>query len=69
MVLLYSVQTSLYVGFLAGTFGTVLGLIVGLFGRLQGRRRSTTFLRSVIDIFLVIPLWPILILISASVKS
>jgi peptide/nickel transport system permease protein len=68
VVLLYSTQTSLYIGFLAGTFGTLLGLVVGLLGGYKGGLVDD-FLRSLIDIFLVIPLWPILILISAAVKS
>ena len=68
VVLLYSIQTSLYIGFLAGTFGTLLGLVVGLVGGYKGGAVDDV-LRSLIDIFLVIPLWPILILISASVKS
>jgi len=68
VVLLYSIQTSLYIGFLAGGFGTVLGLTVGLISGYRGGAVDDV-LRSLIDIFLVIPLWPILILISASVKS
>lgn len=68
VVLLYSVQTSLYIGFLAGTFGTLLGLVVGLVAGYKGGAVDD-LLRGLIDIFLVIPLWPILILISASVKA
>ena len=68
VVLLYSTRTSLYIGFLAGTFGTLLGLLIGLAG---GYKTGIVddVLRSLIDVFLVIPLWPILILVSASVKS
>jgi len=68
VVLLYSIQTSLYIGFLAGGFGTLLGLVVGLVAGYKGGTVDDV-LRSLIDIFLVIPIWPILILISASVKS
>jgi peptide/nickel transport system permease protein len=68
VVLLYSIQTSLYIGFIAGSFGTLLGLFIGLVAGYKGGAVDDV-LRSLIDIFLVIPLWPILILISASVKS
>ena len=68
VVLLYSIQTSLYIGFLAGTIGTLLGLVVGLVAAYKGGVVDD-LLRSATDIFLVIPLWPILILVSASVKS
>ncbi len=68
VVLLYSIQTSLYIGFIAGGIGTVLGLVVGLLGGYKGGTVDD-ILRSLIDVFLVIPLWPILILISASVQS
>ncbi len=68
VVLLYSVRTSLYIGFLAGGIGTILGLTIGLTG---GYKTGIVddVLRSLIDVFLVIPLWPILILVSASVRS
>ncbi len=68
VVLLYSVRTSLYIGFLAGTFGTLLGLLIGLSSGYKAGIVDDV-LRSLIDVFLVIPLWPILILVSASVRS
>lgn len=67
-VLLYSIQTSLYIGFIAGIVGTALGVLVGFLGGYKGGLVDH-ILRSVTDIFLVIPLWPLLILISASVRS
>lgn len=67
-VLLYSIQTSLYIGFLAGTIGTALGVLIGFLAGYKGGLVDD-ILRSVIDIFLVIPLWPLLILISAAVRS
>ena len=68
VVLLFSVRTSLYIGFLAGTFGTILGVSIGLFGGYMGGFVDDS-LRTFTDIFLVIPMWPLLILISASVRS
>jgi len=67
-VLLYSIQTSLYIGFTAGIIGTAIGVLVGFLGGYKGGLVDH-ILRSVTDIFLVIPLWPLLILISASVRS
>jgi len=67
-VLLYSIQTSLYIGFTAGIIGTAIGILVGFVGGYKGGLTDHV-LRSITDIFLVIPLWPLLILISASVRS
>jgi len=67
-VLLYGIQTSFYIGFMAGTLSTALGVLIGFLGGYKGGLLDDV-LRSVIDLFLVIPVWPILVLISVSVKS
>ena len=68
VVLLYSIGTSLFIGFVAGVIGTALGITIGLLAGYAGNVVDDV-LRSLIDIFLVIPIFPLMILISASVRS
>jgi len=68
VVLLYSIRTSLYIGFLAGSIGTAIGIFIGLLGGYKGGFVDD-ILRNLTDVFLVIPPWPILILISAAVRG
>lgn len=60
-VLLYGTQLSLLIGFVAGIIGTSISIAVGF---ISGYRGGLTddILRSVVDVFLVVPSFPILAL-------
>jgi len=66
-VLLYSVAPSLYSGVLAGLIGSLIGIAIGFFSAYKGGIIDDV-LRTVTDMIMVLPLWPILVLISFSVK-
>jgi peptide/nickel transport system permease protein len=61
-------RTSLLIGFLAGVIATIIGLVVGLFAGYVGGVLDN-ILDSLTNIFIVIPSFVILILISVSVSS
>ena len=67
-VLLYGIQMSLYIGFIAGIIGTLIGIVIGF---VSGYRGGVTdhILRSVIDVFLVIPLWPLLVILMVFIRN
>ncbi|MET3938148.1 peptide/nickel transport system permease protein [Paenibacillus sp. PvP094] len=66
--LMYGIQTSIRVGLIAGVFATVIGLIMGLVSGYIGGMLDN-FLTAVTNIFIVIPSFIILILISVSIDS
>ncbi|MHB8629060.1 MAG: ABC transporter permease [Aggregatilineales bacterium] len=67
-LLLVGLRYSLSIGLMAGTISTVIGASIGLIAGFYGGRLDN-LLRSVTDIILVIPTLPLLITLSAYVKS
>jgi len=61
-------KTSLLIGFVAGAIATVIGLAIGLLAGYLGGQFDN-FLSSLTNIFIVIPSFVILILVSVSVSS
>lgn len=66
--LTYGTQTSLYIGLVAGLIATGIGVLFGLFAGYKGGRFDN-IITSITDLFLVIPSFVILILISVSLGS
>ncbi|MCZ8513637.1 ABC transporter permease [Paenibacillus filicis] len=66
--LMYGIRTSVRVGLIAGVFATVIGLIVGLASGYIGGIVDN-ILSTITNIFIVIPSFVILILISVSINS
>jgi peptide/nickel transport system permease protein len=61
-------KTSLFIGLVAGSIATILGLTIGLLAGYLGGQLDN-FLSSLTNIFIVIPSFVILILISVSIRS
>ncbi|GIO69450.1 ABC transporter permease [Paenibacillus sp. FSL M7-1455] len=66
--LMYGIRTSIRVGLIAGVFATVIGLFIGLVSGYVGGMIDN-LLTAVTNIFIVIPSFVILILISVSINS
>jgi peptide/nickel transport system permease protein len=66
--LMAGTKTSLLIGILAGTIATFIGLAIGLLAGYLGGQLDN-FLSSVTNIFLVIPSFVILVLVSVSVST
>ena len=68
VVLLYAIQASLLIGLTAGIMGTVIGMTIGM---VAGYRGGVTdhVLGGFTDMILVIPLWPILVVLVSYVRS
>lgn len=66
--LIYGIRTSLQVGLIAGVFATVIGLVIGLASGYIGGVIDN-LLTAITNIFIVIPSFVILILISVSIDS
>lgn len=66
--LMYGIRTSLKVGMIAGVIATCIGLVIGLSSGYIGGLIDN-FLTAVTNIFIVIPSFIILILISVSIDS
>jgi len=67
-LLIMGLRSSLYVGFLAGIIATVLGTLIGVYGGFKGGLIDD-ILNSVTNLFIVIPSFVVLILISSSFKE
>ncbi len=67
-LLISGLRSSLYVGFLAGIIATVLGVFIGLFGGFRGGWIDEV-LNMLTNLFIVIPQFVILVLISTAVKD
>jgi peptide/nickel transport system permease protein len=67
-LLIKGLGSSLYVGFLAGTIATVTGTFLGLYGGFKGGWQDD-FITLITNLFLVIPSFVVLILISSSLKE
>ena len=61
-------KTSLIIGVVAGSIATIIGLTIGLLAGYVGGQLDN-FLASIINIFLVIPSFVILVLVSVSISS
>lgn len=66
--LIYGIRISLQVGLIAGVFATVIGLVIGLASGYIGGMIDN-LLTAITNIFIVIPSFVILILISVSIDS
>ncbi len=66
--LIYGIRTSLQVGLIAGVFATAIGLVIGLASGYIGGMIDN-LLTAITNIFIVIPSFVILILISVSIDS
>lgn len=66
--LVHGTQTSLYVGVVGGVTATCIGLLIGLFAGYKGGNVDNA-LSSLSNMFIVIPTFVILILISMSLKT
>jgi len=64
--LVYGLRSSFIIGFLAGTIGILLGTFLGLMAGLRPGVLDTVLTRF-IDVFLVIPVLPLLVIIAAMV--
>jgi peptide/nickel transport system permease protein len=67
-LLIKGLQSSLYVGFLAGIIATTLGTLIGIYGGFKGGWIDD-LLNMITNLFIVIPSFVVLILISASFKD
>jgi peptide/nickel transport system permease protein len=66
--LIAGTRTSLLIGVMAGTIATFVGLILGLLSGYIGGQIDN-ILSSIINVFIVIPSFVILVLVSVSIKS
>ncbi len=62
-LVLIGLPVSLSVAFLAGLVSTVIGMVVGLVAGYQGGRTDTT-LRTITDMFIVIPTLPLILILA-----
>jgi peptide/nickel transport system permease protein len=67
-LLLLGLRSSLFVGFLAGVIATTIGTLIGIYGGFKGGIVDD-ILNMVTNLFVVIPSFVVLILISASFKE
>ena len=67
-LLIKGLRSSLYVGFLAGTIATTVGTLLGIYGGFKGGWIDD-LLNMLTNLFIVIPSFVVLILISASFKD
>ena len=67
-LLLKGLQSSLYVGFVAGIIATTVGTLIGIYGGFKGGIIDD-MLNMVTNLFIVIPQFVVLILISSSMKD
>lgn len=65
--LVHSIRQSLIIGFFTGLVGLVVGMTVGVFSGYRGGLVDDS-LRSVTDVFLVIPTIPLLVVLSSYVR-
>jgi len=67
-MLIAGLQSSLYVGFMAGTIATVLGTLLGVYAGYKGGLIDDV-INMITNLFLVIPSFVVLLLISASLEE
>jgi peptide/nickel transport system permease protein len=67
-LLIKGLRASLYVGFLAGIIATTVGTLLGIYGGFKGGWMDD-FINMITNLFIVIPSFVILILVSSSFKE
>jgi len=67
-VVVFGTLQSLYIGAMAGTIGTVVSVIVGFTSGYK-RGKIDVLLRNITNVFLVIPTWPLIVIISIMVRT
>ena len=67
-LLIQGLRSSLYVGFMAGIIATTVGTLLGVYGGFKGGWIDD-ILNMITNLFIVIPSFVVLILISASIKD
>ena len=67
-LLIYSTKYTIFIGLLAGLISTLIGVSIGLFAGFKGGIVDTV-LRSITDGMLVLPMWPVLIVFYAYLRS
>ncbi len=67
-LLIRGLRSSLYVGFMAGTIATVLGTLIGIYSGFKGGLVDD-ILSAITNVFIVLPMFVVLILISASLTE
>ncbi|MGQ9631628.1 MAG: ABC transporter permease [bacterium] len=65
--LIHSIRQSLLIGFFTGLVGLLVGISIGIIGGYKGGLVDDS-LRSITDVFLVIPTLPLLVVLSAYVR-
>mgnify|MGYP001073397180 CR=1 FL=1 len=65
--LIHSIRQSLMIGAMAGSIGTLIGIVVGFMAGYKGGLVDSG-LRTLIDVFLVIPMWPLMVVIASYVQ-
>ena len=68
VLLVYSLRESLTIGVIAGLIGVAIGTIIGFIAGYKGGLIDD-ILRNITDLFLIIPTWPLLVLLSAYLKE
>lgn len=67
-LVLIALPVSLTVAFLAGALSTVIGVVIGMIAGYKGGRTDST-LRTVTDMFIVIPTLPLIIILAANTRN
>jgi peptide/nickel transport system permease protein len=67
-LVLIALPVSLTVAFLAGALSTVIGAVIGMVAGYKGGR-TDSFLRTVTDMFIVIPTLPLIIVLAANTRN
>ncbi len=67
-LVLIALPVSLTVAFLAGALSTVLGAVIGMVAGYKGGRTDST-LRTITDMFIVIPTLPLIIILAANTRN
>jgi peptide/nickel transport system permease protein len=66
-VLIHSISSSLQIGFIAGFVDIMIGIFVGFLAGYKGGL-TDSLLMDITNIFLIIPTWPLLVVISTMVR-
>jgi peptide/nickel transport system permease protein len=67
-VLVYGTQTSILIGLMAGIMGILVGVAVGFISGYEGGM-TDTILVSTTDVFMVLPTWPLIVILSQYLKA
>jgi len=67
-VLVYGTRTSILIGLMAGIMGILVGVAVGFISGYEGGI-TDTILVSTTDVFMVLPTWPLIVILSQYLKA